>query len=74
MQGTVFTYKRIGNLYDRVLVALLKKVASIKDEEWERGMYYPAKWDPNFSEFMTLEELFHYPVAHFYFHLNQIAR
>lgn len=74
MQGRVFTYQRIGKLYDRVYASLLKQAASIKDEEWERGMYYPTRWDSNFSDFMTLEKLFHYPVIHFNFHLKQIAR
>jgi hypothetical protein len=74
MQGRVFTCQRIGNLYDRVHASLLKQAASIKDDEWEHGMYYPTKWDANFSEFMTLEKLFHYPVIHFNFHLKQIAR
>jgi hypothetical protein len=73
MQGKVFTYKRIRKLHDAVYLSLLKKATSIKDEEWERGMYYPTKWDSNFSEFMTLEKLFHYPVIHFNFHLNQIV-
>jgi hypothetical protein len=73
-QGKVFTHERIGNIYDRVHASLLKKVHSIKDDEWERGMYYPAKWDPNFEEFMTLEKLFRYPIKHFHFHLDQIAR
>jgi DinB superfamily len=74
MQGRVFTYQRLGKLYDRVHASLLKQIASIKDDEWEQGMYYPTQWDSNFSEFMTLEKLFHYPVIHFNFHLNQIAR
>lgn len=73
MQGKVFTYNRLGKLFDRVHVSLINKIASIKDEEWKRGMYYPTRWDPNFSEFMTLDKLFHYPVNHYYFHLNQIA-
>jgi hypothetical protein len=72
-QGKVFTHKRIGNIYDRVYFSLVKKINSIQDDEWERGMYYPTKWDPNFDEFMTLEKLFHYPVKHFNFHLTQIA-
>lgn len=72
-QGKVFTYQRIGNIYDRVYFSLLKKINSIKDDEWEHGMYYPTKWDPNFSEFMTLEKLFRYPITHFHFHLEQIA-
>lgn len=73
-QGKVFTYKRIGEIYDRVYFSLLKQVNSIKDYEWGRGMYYPVRWDSNFDEFMTLEKLFHYPVVHFNFHLEQIAR
>ena len=72
-QGKVLTHQRIGTIFDRVYFSLLKKTNSIKDDEWERGMYYPTKWDSNFSEFMTLEKLFHYPVIHFNFHLEQIA-
>lgn len=72
-QGLVFTHKRIGNIRDRAYFSLLKKINSIKDDELERGMYYPTRWDPNFSEFMTLEKLFHYPVSHFNFHLRQIT-
>lgn len=72
-QGKVFTRKRIGKIYDRVYVSLLKNINSIKDEEWEHGMYYPTKWDSNFDEFMTLEKLFQYPITHFNFHLKQIS-
>lgn len=72
-QGKVFTYKRIGKLYDGTYHSLLRKIDSIKGDEWDRGMYYPTKWDSNFSEFMTLEKLFHYPVIHFNFHKNQIS-
>lgn len=73
-QGKIFTRKRIGSIYDRVHSSLVRKIHSIKDDEWQRGMYYPAKWDPNFEEFMTLEKLFRYPIKHFHFHLNQISR
>ena len=73
-QGKFFTRKRIGEIYDQTYFSLLKKINTIKEDEWERGMYYPTKWDYNFSEFMTLEKLFHYPVTHFNFHLHQIAK
>ena len=73
-QGKFFTHNRIGKICDRTYFALLKKINSIKNDEWGCGMYYPTKWDSNFSEFMTLEKLFHYPVIHFNFHLEQIAR
>jgi hypothetical protein len=73
-QGTVFTYQRIRTIYDRVYFSLLRKINSIKDDEWETGMYYPTRWDSNFDEFMTLKKLFYYPVTHFNFHLTQISR
>ena len=73
-QGKVFTRNTIGKVYDQNYFSLLKKINSIKDDEWEHGMHYPTKWDFNFDEFMTLEKLFHYPVIHFNFHLEQIAR
>ena len=73
-QGRVFTYPRAGKIFDYVHTSLLKQVDSIGDDEWQRGMYYPVRWDSNFDEFMTLEKLFHYPVVHFNFHLGQIAK
>ena len=72
-QSRVFNYKRVGKVYDWVHASLLKQIDSIKEDEWQHGMYYPTKWDSNFDEFMTLEKLFHYPVIHFNFHLKQIA-
>jgi hypothetical protein len=73
-QGKVFTRRRIGSIYDHVYLSLVKKASLIRDDEWERGMYYPVKWDPNFDEFMTLESLFYYPIRHFNFHRTQLAR
>lgn len=73
-QGKIFTRQRIGTIFDRTYSSLSKKIDAIKGDEWERGMYYPTKWDSNFDEFMTLEKLFHYPVTHFNFHLTQISR
>jgi len=74
LQAKLFTRPRIGKIYDRMYFSLLRKLDSIRDEEWQRGMYYPTQWDSNFSEFMTLEKLFDYPVIHFNFHLGQIRR
>ena len=73
-QSKVFTRRRIGGIYDHVYASLVKKAKSIKNEEWQRGMYYPIRWDPNFDEFMTLESLFYYPIRHFNFHRTQLAR
>ena len=74
-RGGAKIYRRnnIEPKFDRVIDSLLKKLASVKENEWQLGMYYPTKWDPLFSQFMTLEKLFRYPVNHFNFHLKQIS-
>jgi hypothetical protein len=72
-QGIVFTKERAGRIFERVTEILLRRAASIKDQEWQNGMYAPTRWDANFEEFMTLEKFFHYPVIHFKFHLSQIS-
>ena len=73
-QARLFTYKRIGKLYDRIHLSLMKQIDWIKDDEWERGMHYPTRWDSNFSDFMTIDKLFRYPIVHFNFHLGQIVK
>lgn len=74
-RGGAKIYRRdnIGPKFDRVIDALLKKLDSVKESEWQSGMYYPTKWDSLFDKFMTLEKLFRYPVIHFNFHLKQIS-
>ena len=71
--GRIYTRKNIGGKYDKIHNSILKKLASIKENEWQLGMYYPTRWDALFSEYMTLEKLFHYPVSHFQFHLKQLS-
>lgn len=73
-QARLFTYRRLGKIYDWANDRILKQIDHLRDEEWERGMYYPTRWDPNFKDFMTIHELFHYPVKHFNFHLRQVKR
>lgn len=72
-QAKVFTQKRVTKIFDKAYEMLLSKLDKIQDTEWQTGMYYPTKWDANFSDFMTLEKLFYYPIVHFRFHKGQIA-
>src|SRR6266496_2721311 len=74
LQARVFTYKRIGAVYDWAYFLLLKQIEWIKNDEWEHGMYYPTEWDSNFNDFMTIRELFQYSIKHFDFHMGQTAR
>ncbi len=74
LQAQIFTDQRIGQVYDWTHASLIKQLEAIKDDEWERGMHYPTRWDPNFHDFMTIRELFRYPITHFNFHMEQLAR
>ena len=64
----------IGRMFDRVLDRLLTLVDSMNDERLDRGMHYPRRWDPtSFSDYMTVEAILRYPVAHMRHHWNQVA-
>jgi DinB family protein len=65
--------RRIGAKYDRVHRAILRRLDALADDEWARGMYYPRRWDPIFGDFMTFEDLFRYPGAHFRHHLRHLS-
>jgi hypothetical protein len=73
-QGRVFTRERLPRIFDATYFVLLEQLHSVSEIELRKGMYFPHKWDPDFKEFMTLEEQFRYPVIHFNSHLHQIAR
>jgi hypothetical protein len=73
LQGRVFTRERLRAQLRSTLQALLQASERIGDSEWQRGMHIPSRWDPNFAAFMTLEEIYHYPVAHYAFHLEQLS-
>ena len=36
-------------------------------------MYYPTRWDPFFTGYMTLADLFRYPTQHYDFHRRQLT-
>lgn len=72
--GNVFRGKRLEAKFDKVQASMLRKLNSVKDYEWRRGMYFPEKWDGLFKKYMTLEDVLRFPVVHFRFHLDQIAR
>jgi hypothetical protein len=38
-----------------------------------RGMYYPTSWDPFFTQYMTLAQIYHYPTQHFRYHQRQLT-
>jgi hypothetical protein len=38
-----------------------------------RGMHFPIGWDPYFTDFMTLLDIYHYPTQHYNHHRRQLT-
>ncbi|WP_205876767.1 DinB family protein [Mycobacterium camsae] len=69
----VYNRRRMGPKFDRVIASLQRGLARESDGDLRRGMYYPTRWDPFFSVYMTLEDTYRYPGLHFDFHRDQLA-
>ncbi|HEY0604935.1 MAG TPA: DinB family protein [Herpetosiphonaceae bacterium] len=72
--GRVFTRAALGRTFDAVFALSLRMARLIPPEEWQRGMFYPTQWEPLFNNYMNLEDVYRFPVRHFYSHVRQIAR
>jgi hypothetical protein len=39
----------------------------------QRAVHYPTRWDPFFTDDMTLADLYAFPTRHFDFHRRQLT-
>ena len=69
----VFDRRRMGALCDRTVAALVRRLESEPEERLHRGMPFPTTWDPYFRPFMTLADVYAYPVLHFEHHRHQLT-
>jgi hypothetical protein len=58
---------------DRVLAALHRSIDTATTASLTRGMHYPTRWDPFFTGYMTLADLYRYPTRHYDFHRRQLT-
>ncbi len=65
--------QRMGAQFDRVTASLRRRLARETDAHLRRGMHYPVRWDPFFKDFMTIDDIYHYPTQHFGFHRRQLT-
>lgn len=65
--------RRMGRAFDRVIASLHRRLAAESEAGLARGMYYPVRWDPFFTDYMTLADLYRYPTRHFDFHHRQLT-
>ncbi|QHE74023.1 DinB family protein [Rhodococcus sp. WAY2] len=71
--GRVFDRNRLGRKFDRVVAALQRRLDREAEPNFGRGMPYPTRWDPFFTEYMTVEDIYRYPGRPFDFHRNQLT-
>ncbi len=64
---------RMGARFDRVIASLEGRLDREPDFALRLGMHYPTSWDPFFTSYVTLYELYRYLTRHFGFHRRQLT-
>jgi len=73
MGGKIYNRRRIRHKFDRVHAAVIRALHRVKNDELVLGIHLPSRWDPLFGDYMTLEDVFRYPIKHFKFHREQLS-
>jgi hypothetical protein len=63
----------MGARFDQVITALERRLDRETDSDLRRGMNYPTSWDPFFTSYMTLYDIYRYPAQHFDPHRRQLT-
>jgi hypothetical protein len=71
--GTALGRRGQTALFERVVAALHRRLDAETDADLARGMHYPTRWDPFFTPYMTLAEVYRFPTQHFDFHRQQLT-
>lgn len=71
--ATVYNRRRMGAKLDRVVLSLERKVMRESDDSLRQGMHFPPEWDPYFTDYMTLKDVYSYPGRHFDHHTRQLT-
>lgn len=71
--GTALTTHRMTVMFDHVIAKLHRRLDAETDADLARGMHYPTRWDPFFTDHMTLADVYRFPARHFRFHERQLT-
>ena len=66
-------YARMERLMDRATSRLQRSLRNRSEQALARGMHFPEGWDPYFTDFMTLLDIYHYPTQHYDHHRRQLT-
>jgi len=64
---------RMGHWMNRVITSLRRHLDRETEQSLQRSMPFPTRWDPYFTEAMTLRDVYHYPTLHFAHHRRQLT-
>jgi hypothetical protein len=71
--GATLSTRRMAVMFDHVIIKLHRRLDRESDADLARGMHYPTRWDPFFTDYMTLADLYRFPTRHFEFHRRQLT-
>jgi hypothetical protein len=69
----VFGRDRMGRKMDQVIDSLERHLDRETDSALARRMHFPVRWDPFFTDAMTLADVYHYATQHYDFHRQQLT-
>jgi hypothetical protein len=69
----VTSVPRMHRWIDRVIASLHRHLGAETDRALRRQMPFPTKWDPYFTDRMTVADAYHYSTQHFDFHRQQLT-
>ncbi|MBN9607892.1 MAG: maleylpyruvate isomerase [Actinobacteria bacterium 69-20] len=71
--AVVFHGARLAGLLDRTVSRLHRRLDAESEESLGRRMHFPVRWDPFFTETMTVADVYHYGTRHYDFHRTQLT-
>jgi len=69
----VFRGDRMSRKMDRVIDSLQRHLDRDSDAALAIRMHFPTRWDPFFTDVMTLADVYHYATQHFDYHRQQLT-
>jgi hypothetical protein len=71
--GRIIPPRRMSRMLDHVIAGLQHRLRRETETALRAGMHYPVTWDPFFTSYMTLADIYRYPTRHFRFHQRQLT-
>jgi len=68
----VLGHERMERLMDHVVASLQRSLSYASEEGLGRGMHFPVGWDPYFTDYMTVKEVYHHATQHYDHHRRQL--